>query len=225
MPRPSACQVALRELRVVLDLRAEAAALRHFYDDEDLSEDGLDVLHAASYGRVLGSRYFDRPSSYRRRSDCWKNLLYETTLLNKDEFLEHFRLERVAFFRLVDLVRYHWALVSAKKPAGGVMDPTHAYFNSQLATARIKSELCIGLRKTRFQYLNGIRLKLAKRRHLRRIIRYVTFACILHNSLITEPSVGKPRVGIEYERMSTGAIIRYWMEHVETRAPVKVGCT
>ncbi|KAG2783152.1 hypothetical protein PC129_g20213 [Phytophthora cactorum] len=113
MPRPSACQVALRELRVVLDLRAEAAALRHFYDDEDLSEDGLDVLHAASYGRVLGSRYFDRPSSYRRRSDCWKNLLYETTLLNKDEFLEHFRLERVAFFRLVDLVRYHRALVSA----------------------------------------------------------------------------------------------------------------
>ncbi|KAG3171085.1 hypothetical protein PI126_g2050 [Phytophthora idaei] len=90
MPRPSARQVALRELRVVLDIRAEAAALRHFYDDEDLSEDDLDVLHAASYERVLGSRYFDRPSSYRRRSDRWKSLLYDTTLLNKDEFLEHF---------------------------------------------------------------------------------------------------------------------------------------
>ncbi|KAG3189690.1 hypothetical protein PC128_g11672 [Phytophthora cactorum] len=51
MPRPSARQVALRELRVVLDIRAEAAALRHFYDDEDLSEDDLDVLHAASYER------------------------------------------------------------------------------------------------------------------------------------------------------------------------------
>ncbi|KAG3099931.1 hypothetical protein PI124_g8788 [Phytophthora idaei] len=90
MPRPSARQVALRELRIVLDIRAEAAALRHFYDDEDLSEDDPDVLHAASYERVLGSRYFDRPSSYRRRSDRWKSLLYDITLLNKDEVLEHF---------------------------------------------------------------------------------------------------------------------------------------
>ncbi|KAG3121647.1 hypothetical protein PI124_g1017 [Phytophthora idaei] len=113
MPCPSARQVALRELRVVLDIRAEAAALRHFYDDEDLSEDDLDVLHAALYERVLGSRYFDRPSSYRRRSDRWNSLLYDTTLLNKDEFLQHFRLEREAFFILVDLVRYHPALVSA----------------------------------------------------------------------------------------------------------------
>lgn len=66
------------------------------------------------------------------------------------------------------------------------MNPAHAYFTSQLATARIKSEHCIGLLKTRFQYLNGIRSQLARRRHLRRIIRYVSCTCILHNLLIAE---------------------------------------
>jgi hypothetical protein len=74
-----------------------------------------------------------------------------------------------------------------KKPAGGVMDPTHEYFNTKLAKARIKSEHCIGLLKTRFQWLKGIRSMLKKRRHLRKIIRYVTCACILHNLLIAEP--------------------------------------
>ncbi|KAE9007259.1 hypothetical protein PR003_g16530 [Phytophthora rubi] len=74
-----------------------------------------------------------------------------------------------------------------KKPAGGVMDPTHAYFNTKLAKARIKSEHCIGLLKTRFQWLKGVRLMLKKRRHLLKIIRYVTCACILHNLLIAEP--------------------------------------
>lgn len=67
------------------------------------------------------------------------------------------------------------------------MDPSHASFNTQLAKVRIKSEHCIGLVKTRFQYLKGIRSKLKRRRHLRKIIRYVTCACILHNLLIAEP--------------------------------------
>ncbi|KAE9057124.1 hypothetical protein PF010_g31497, partial [Phytophthora fragariae] len=74
-----------------------------------------------------------------------------------------------------------------KKPAGGIMGPTHAYFNTKLAKARIKLKHCIGLIKTRFQWLKDIRLMLNKRRHLRKIIRYVTCACILHNLLIAEP--------------------------------------
>ncbi|EEY56990.1 uncharacterized protein PITG_10541 [Phytophthora infestans T30-4] len=72
-----------------------------------------DILYAAAYERVLGSRYVDRPPSYRRRSDCWTQLLYDTTKLNSTEFLEYFRLEREAFFRLVDLVRDHPAMVSS----------------------------------------------------------------------------------------------------------------
>lgn len=368
MPRPSARQVALRKLKAVVDVRWEAAALRYLVDEEDCSEDDLDDLHVAAYERVLASRYFDRPSSYRRRVDRWKRLLYDDLYLNPSEFLEHFRMKRDAFFRLVKLVRDHPALASSgycpfrggaelhmlvlfkctgsfgndvtwskqalflglgkgtienylhrasaallaseastlvwpddperiqisrricekhgfvnciglvdgtllrlefkpqtngeayytrkgcyavnaliacddvarvrqivvgwpgsvhdnrvwrnspsnlnrseffspkeyllgdsafqassvmvpafKKPAGGVMDPNHTYFNSKLAAIRIVSEHCIGLLKTRFQYLNGIRSKLTKRRHLRKIIRYVTCACIMHNLLIAEP--------------------------------------
>ncbi|KAF4142765.1 putative DDE Tnp4 domain-containing protein [Phytophthora infestans] len=78
MPRPSARQVALRKLKIVLQVREAAATLRYLYDDEDLSEDELDILRAAAYER-----------------------------LNMTEVLKHFRLEREAFFRLVDLVRDH----------------------------------------------------------------------------------------------------------------------
>ncbi|KAF4149420.1 hypothetical protein GN958_ATG01392 [Phytophthora infestans] len=113
MPRPSARQVALRKLKIFLQVREEAATLRYLYDEEDFSEDELDILYAAAYERVLGSRYVDRPPSYRRRSDCWTQLLYDTTKLNSTEFLEYFRLEREAFFRLVDLVRDHPAMVSS----------------------------------------------------------------------------------------------------------------
>ncbi|EEY55921.1 uncharacterized protein PITG_08666 [Phytophthora infestans T30-4] len=113
MPHPSARQVALRKLKIVLQVREEAARLRYLYDDEDSREDELDILHAAAYERVLGSRYFDRLSSYRRRNNCWKQLIYDTTELNSTEFLNHFRLEREAFFRLVALVRDHPAMVSS----------------------------------------------------------------------------------------------------------------
>jgi hypothetical protein len=40
----------------------------------------------------------------------------------------------------------------------------------------------------RFQYLREVRVELGKKRkHMRRLIRYVTCACILHNLLIAEP--------------------------------------
>ncbi|KAE8959212.1 hypothetical protein PR003_g20910 [Phytophthora rubi] len=69
MPRSSARQLALRRQKITLDIRREAAALRCLFDDDDASEDEMDILHAAAYERVLGSRYFDLPSSYRRRKD------------------------------------------------------------------------------------------------------------------------------------------------------------
>jgi hypothetical protein len=49
-----------------------------------------------------------------------------------------------------------------KKPVGRVMDPNESKFNRKLASPRIKSEHCIGLLKTRFQFLKGIRSKLTK---------------------------------------------------------------
>lgn len=75
-----------------------------------------------------------------------------------------------------------------KKPAKAELDSKIFYFNRKLAKARIKTEHSIGLLKTRFQYLKRIRVLLGrKRRTMRRLIRYVTCACILHNLLIAEP--------------------------------------
>ena len=75
-----------------------------------------------------------------------------------------------------------------KKPPKAERHHDKAYFNTKLAKARIKSEHCIGLLKTRFQYLKEIRVQLNKqRKRMRRLIEYVTCACILHNLLITEP--------------------------------------
>jgi hypothetical protein len=112
MPRRSSRQAGLRKLKAVVDARRDAAALRYLLDEENSSDDDLDMHHAAAYESVLGSRYFARPSVYRRREDQWKRSLYDTEHLNATEFLEHFRMERGAFFRLVDLVQQHPVLVS-----------------------------------------------------------------------------------------------------------------
>ncbi|KAE9156756.1 hypothetical protein PF004_g32479 [Phytophthora fragariae] len=75
-----------------------------------------------------------------------------------------------------------------KNPPKAMMNPRQKFFNSKLAKARIKSEHCIGLLKMRFPYLREIRVKLSKKRkHMRRLIKYVTCASILHNLLIAEP--------------------------------------
>ncbi|KAE9273754.1 hypothetical protein PR003_g29809, partial [Phytophthora rubi] len=75
-----------------------------------------------------------------------------------------------------------------KNPLKAMMNPRQKFFNSKLAKARIKSEHCIGLLKMRFPYLREIRVKLSKKRkHMRRLIKYVTCASILHNLLIAEP--------------------------------------
>jgi hypothetical protein len=113
MPRLTARQKALRGLRLKIDTRRQAAVLRYLLDEEDSSEDDADVEIAAEYARVAASRYFDRPSSYRRREDRWKKLLYDAEFLNSTEFLEHFRMERHTFFRLVDLVKGAAALLSS----------------------------------------------------------------------------------------------------------------
>ncbi|OWY95198.1 hypothetical protein PHMEG_00034863 [Phytophthora megakarya] len=79
-----------------MDTRRRAAILRFLQDEEDSSEDDRDLQSATEYTQVLASRYFDRPSSYRRRGDRWKKLLYDTEYLNSTEFLEHFRMPLAA---------------------------------------------------------------------------------------------------------------------------------
>ncbi|OWY91854.1 LOW QUALITY PROTEIN: hypothetical protein PHMEG_00039395, partial [Phytophthora megakarya] len=74
-----------------------------------------------------------------------------------------------------------------KKSPRSELDAHRKYFNTKLAKARIKTEHCIGLAKTRFQYLRGIRIKLSGKKSMKRLIRLVTCAFILHNLLIFEP--------------------------------------
>lgn len=84
-----------------------------------------------------------------------------------------------------------------KKPVGCIMSGEQTYFNCKLASIRVKSKHCIGLLKTRFQYLKGIRSKMKKKRHLRKVIRHITRACILHNLLISEPAPDEWQVDIQ----------------------------
>ncbi|OWY93182.1 hypothetical protein PHMEG_00037514 [Phytophthora megakarya] len=74
-----------------------------------------------------------------------------------------------------------------KKPPKSELDHQRKYFNTRLAKVRIKTEHCIGLLKTRFQFLRGIRIKLRRKASMRRLLRLTTCAFILHNLLIADP--------------------------------------
>lgn len=74
-----------------------------------------------------------------------------------------------------------------KKPPRSDLDPHKSFFNIKLAKARIKTEHCIGLLKARFQYFKGVRVIIRSKADMKKIIKYFTTACILHNLLIREP--------------------------------------
>lgn len=105
MPRMSARQVALRDLGRAINERTNAAVVRDLFCEDDSFEDELDEYYTAEYERTQSSRYVARAPTYRTRADRWQKLLYDNDFLNETEFLEHFRLRRDAFFRLVELVR------------------------------------------------------------------------------------------------------------------------
>ncbi|KAJ0389951.1 hypothetical protein P43SY_011108 [Pythium insidiosum] len=84
MPRYTTRQIVIRELEKALEVRERAAALRELYDDEDELEDDLDDTQ--------------------KRDAKWQELLYDTVAVNDTEFLEHFRVSRKVFHRLVSLI-------------------------------------------------------------------------------------------------------------------------
>lgn len=59
-------------------------------------------------------------------------------------------------------------------------------FNTLLAKPRVKSEHCIGRLKGRFPLLRNIPLRLAKKADMKRIVKYVRGAVVIHNYLIDE---------------------------------------
>jgi len=109
MMRFSARQQVLRDLRKVLETRESAAITRALLSDEDSDEYALDEYWSNEYERVQRSRYLLRPSLYRRNKSRWLHNRYHT---NGTEFLNHFRLRRPEFFRLVAFLKHDPAFKS-----------------------------------------------------------------------------------------------------------------
>ena len=105
MPRRSERHKVLRSLEATIDERRTAAELRLISAKTDRFEDDLDEFYILEHERIEGLRYVARPLTYRKREDQWQKLLDDDTCLNDTEFLEHFRVRRVAFQRIVDLIR------------------------------------------------------------------------------------------------------------------------
>lgn len=96
VPRISARQVRLHDLRQVIKKWTDAAAPRELFCEHDSFEDDLDEYYEAEYEKTLASRYVSRPATYRTRLDRWRKLFYDGDYINETDFLGHFRLYRDA---------------------------------------------------------------------------------------------------------------------------------
>jgi DDE superfamily endonuclease len=70
-----------------------------------------------------------------------------------------------------------------KALAGSNLSNNKTAFNTLLAKPRVKSEHCIGILKGRFPFLRSIRLKIANKEDMERVIKYVRGTVILHSFL------------------------------------------
>ncbi len=89
-------------------------------------------------------------------------------------------------------------LVPAYKRLGnqGELLSDQAGFNTCLAGVRVKSEHTIGIWKGRFPWLRTIPIRIANKRSMKRLIRYVRATAILHNFFVQHPT---PTAWIEEE--------------------------
>lgn len=97
--------------------------LRNLFYERDDDDKELDEVVEASLSYARSTRYAARAPDCHRRSPRWKKLLRNRTCLSKGEFLEHFRLERSFFFRLVSFVKDDLGMCcSGTKPFRGKAD-------------------------------------------------------------------------------------------------------
>ncbi|POM64604.1 Hypothetical protein PHPALM_19840 [Phytophthora palmivora] len=61
-------------------------------------------------------------------------------------------------------------ILAFKKPPKVDLDIHKKFFNAQLAKVRIRTEHCIGLIKTRFQFLRGLRIKVTEKKSMKRLL-------------------------------------------------------
>jgi DDE superfamily endonuclease len=73
-----------------------------------------------------------------------------------------------------------------KSRVGANLSTNRTAFNTLLAKPRVKSEHCIGILKGRFPLLRDIRLKIATKQDMDRVVDYVRGSVILHNFLRTD---------------------------------------
>jgi len=71
-----------------------------------------------------------------------------------------------------------------KKVPNANLSEARTYFNTKLAKVWIKSKHCIGLLKAQFQYFQGHRWVIQRKRDLDVILQMTMCACIIHNLLI-----------------------------------------
>ena len=81
---------------------------------------------------------------------------------------------------------------SFKKDANtGYLDPKKEFFNSKLASLRIKSEHCIGMLKGRFQCLKKLNTSLKNEQQMGHVLGLIESAAILHNIILAMHSADK----------------------------------
>ena len=90
----------------MVDARSQSATLRYLLDEEDEFEDEIDEYVSVQLAHVRATRYYARLPTYRKRLGRWHALLNDHVSCNNTEFLEHFRVQRPAFRRIVDLIKH-----------------------------------------------------------------------------------------------------------------------
>ena len=80
----------------------------------------------------------------------------------------------------------HVMIPPFKSLPGRGLDANKTAFNTLLAKPRVKSEHCIGVLKGRFPFMRHIRLRLRGKSDMKRIIKHVRCAVVLHNFLIED---------------------------------------
>lgn len=71
-----------------------------------------------------------------------------------------------------------------KKPSGSELSRDLKHFNYRHAQARVNVENTIGMIKSRFQSLRGLRVPIRKRRDVRYTNHWIKTCCVLHNFLL-----------------------------------------
>ena len=90
-----------------------------------------------------------------------------------------------------------------KRPAISSLAFRAAQFNYAVSNTCVKIEHCIGMLKSRFQSLKGMRLLLRKKSDFHRLVNWIHVCCIVHNFLINDEVLEEWDEGDRFSRIDT----------------------